>query len=201
VRRYSPFVSAEAMHRLDYLNAAKEAFKRASQLMLSYQYQVLCAPGLRSPRGARLLWTAETETMRPGLPMPMRIAPTVHRLGKRTGLACLINGHCAGRHRGLGWVSGQTKATGDDQSQQQRSHCVLLSPRHMQGAAVTRSCYGWPVVRKSDWILPGALPTIGLVRAPTSGKSMPDNSRSSHHRNRPCARDELSVPQTLVARK
>jgi hypothetical protein len=40
VRRCFPFVSAEAMHRLDYLNAAKEAFKRASQLMLSYQYQV-----------------------------------------------------------------------------------------------------------------------------------------------------------------
>jgi hypothetical protein len=51
VRRYSPFVSAEAMHRLDYLNAAKEAFKRASQLMLSYQYQVLCAPGLAHRAG------------------------------------------------------------------------------------------------------------------------------------------------------
>jgi hypothetical protein len=102
----------------------------------------------RSPRGARLLRTAETETMRLGLAMPMRIAPTVHRLGKRAGLACLTDGHCAGRYRSLGWVSGQTQATGDDQSQQQRSHCVLLSPlRLMQGVAVTRSCYGWPVVR------------------------------------------------------
>jgi ABC transporter substrate binding protein len=54
VRRCSPFVSAEAMHRLDYLNAAKEAFKRASPAERWICLTTKLAPDLRARPASRV---------------------------------------------------------------------------------------------------------------------------------------------------